>query len=147
MKIEHDAWVVLADGEKALIAQNAGTLFEPKLTIRSVLEAERNPPTHKQGTDRPGRVFGSAGQPRSAVEQTDWHDQAETAFARKVAGELEALGRATDVGSLVLVAAPRALANLRSAMTPELRNRTVSEIDKDLTNHPVAEVEKILAAL
>jgi protein required for attachment to host cells len=139
--------VVLADGQKALIAQNAGTLFEPKLTVRTVLEAERNPATHEQGTDRPGRTFGSAGQPRSAVEQTDWHEQAETAFARKVAGELDALSRATEVGSLVLVAAPRTLANLRTAMTSELRNRTVSEIDKDLTNHPVPEVERILAAL
>jgi len=147
MKIEHEAWVVVADGRKALIAQNEGTLFEPKLAVRKVLESEPNPPTRAQGTDRPGRAHDSTSPSRSAVEQTDWHARAETEFAKTVAEALDGLCKAKEVRGLVLVAAPRTLADLRSAIGPAVRDITVSEVDKDLTNHPIAEVEKILAGL
>lgn len=147
MKIEHNSWVLVADGRKALIAQNVGQLFEPKLEVRKVMEAEPNPPTHVQGTDRPGRSHSSTGPGRSAVGQTDWHDQAETEFAKQVAAALGDLCRDDKVRRLVVVAAPRTLADLRSAMPAAVRERIVGEVDKDLTNHPVSEVEKILAQL
>lgn len=146
MKIEHGAWVAIADGRKALFTQNQGTLFEPKLAIRKVLEADANPPTREHGTDRPGRSHDRVGPGRSAVGQTDWHAQAETAFVKTVAAELERLCRAEKVSSLVLVAAPRALADLRAALPASVRERTTGEVDKDLVNHPIAEVGKLLAA-
>ena len=147
MKIEHDAWVVLADGRKALFAQNVGTPFEPKLARRKVMEAERNPPNREHGTDRPGRSHDRTSPGRSAVEQTDWHARAETEFVKTVAAALDNLCRGEDVRSLVLVAAPRALADLRPALTPAVRGRIAGEVDKDLTNHPLPQVEKILAGL
>jgi len=147
MKIDRDAWIVLADGRKALIAQNVGTPLEPKLAVRNVVEAEPNPATHEQGTDRPGRSYDSSGSRRASFSQTDWHEQAEQEFAKRVAGELDNLSRTNAMRRLVLVAAPRSLAQLRLSLSPAVKDRTVSEIDKDLTNHPVAEVEKILAAL
>lgn len=147
MKIQHDAWIVVADGRKALFTQNVGTPFEPKLTVRKVLEADPNPPTHEQGTDRPGRSHDRTSPGRSAVEQTDWHARAESAFVKKVAAAVDDLCKAEDVRSLVLVAAPRALADLRAALPATARERTVSEVDKDLTNHPLPEVAKILAGL
>src|SRR5688500_3458193 len=109
MKIEHDAWVVIADGRRALITQNIGQLFAPKLEIRERLEAPPNPSTQEQGTDRPGRSFDSTSHRRSGVEQTDWHDQGEAAFLAKVAEHLEKLCQTEKVRRLVLVAAPRAL--------------------------------------
>ncbi len=145
MKIDHEGWVVIADGAKALITQNVGSPFEPKLAIRKVLEAEPNPPTREHGTDRPGRSHDRMSPGRSAVGQTDWHAQAETAFVKSVAAELERLCRSKDVGSLILVAAPRALADLRTALPASVKNRTVGEVDKDLVNHPIAKVEKLLA--
>lgn len=147
MKIQHDGWVVIADGRKALIAQNDGTPLEPKLTIRKVLDGGPNPPTHEQGTDRPGRSHDRTSPGRSAVEQTDWHQRAETDFVKSVSDELDELCRREDVRSIVLVAAPRALADLRASLSPAVRERTVSEVDKDLTNHPLPEVEKVLAGL
>lgn len=147
MKIEHEGWVVLADGLKALFAQNMGTPFEPKLAVRKALEGAPNPPTHEQGTDRPGRSHDRTSPGRSAVQQTDWHARAETAFVKSVAKELDALCSSGNVRSLVLVAAPRALADLRAALSTNVRGLAVAEIDKDLTNHPLPEVEKILAGL
>jgi protein required for attachment to host cells len=130
-----------------LLAQNVGGAFEPKFVVRRVLEGEANPPTRVQGADRPGRSVESSGGRRSAVDQTDWHSQTETRFAKSVADTLAELCRENDVRTFILVAAPKTLADLRACMPAAVRERTVSEIDKDLTNHPVTEVEKILAAL
>jgi protein required for attachment to host cells len=145
MKIERDAWVVLADGRKALFVQNIGTPLEPRLSVRDVIEAPPNPSTSEQGADRPGRSHDSTSPGRSAMEQTDWHDQAETRFAKTV---VEAMTQLVDAkGDIILVAAPRALADIRAALPDAVRGRLVNEVNKDLTNHPLPEIEKILAKL
>jgi protein required for attachment to host cells len=81
------------------------------------------------------------------MEQTDWHPRAEAEFVKTIAKALDDLCRKKDVRSLILVAAPRALADLRNALTPAVRQRTVTEVDKDLTNHPLPDVAKVLAGL
>jgi protein required for attachment to host cells len=45
---------------------------------------------------------------------------------------------------LVIVAPPRALADLRGAIHADVKARIVAEIDKDLTKHPIAEIERHL---
>ena len=147
MKIEHDAWVVIADGRRALITQNAGQLFSPKLEVRDRLEAPPNPSTQEQGTDKPGRNLDSTSHRRSGVEQTDWHDQAESAFLATVADRLEKLCQTEKVRRVVLVAAPRALAVLRAGMPTCVRQKTVAEVDKDYTKHSLPEVERRLGEL
>ena len=47
------------------------------------------PRTRELGTDKPGRAFSSAGSGRSAVAQTDWHDQEEQKFLAKLAARLD----------------------------------------------------------
>jgi protein required for attachment to host cells len=147
MKVAKDSWVVIADGSKALFARNGGPLFEPRLEVQRVLEAEPNPATHEQGADRPGRSFDRASHRRSAVGQTDWHAQAEAEFAKEVAAAIDAHCRAGDIPQFVLIAAPRMLASLREALPPMARERLAAEIDKDLTNHPVPDIEKVLRDL
>lgn len=146
MKIDRDAWVVLADGRKALFARNTGTALEPKLSVRNVLEAPPNPPTSEQGTDRPGRAHDSTSPGRSAMEQTDWHDRAETRFAKSVADRMAELSD-KDRTRIVLVAAPRALADIRAALPDSVRGRVAGEVNKDLTNHALPEIERILEKL
>ena len=51
----------------------------PNLKTKEVLRAA-DAKTHEQGTDAPGRSINSVGARRSAMEQTDWHDQAEQRF-------------------------------------------------------------------
>ncbi len=60
--------------------------------------------------------------------------------------ELERIVRECGVEALVVVAPPRALADLRKAFHPNVKKRIVAEIDKDLTKHPVDQIEKHLAA-
>jgi protein required for attachment to host cells len=101
--------------------------------------------THDLGTDAPGRAFSSVGSGRSAVEQTDWHEQEEHRFLHKLLARLEVAVNAGEAKSLILVAPPRALGVLRQALSTTLRAAVRAEIDKDLVKLPVHEIEKHLA--
>jgi protein required for attachment to host cells len=145
LKIRQGEWVVICDGAKALLLENVGDEMFPNLRTREVYEQE-DPKTHELGTDAPGRSFQSVGTARSAMEQTDWHDQEEGRFLEKLAARLDAAVSAGKVKSFVLAAPPRALGVLRQAYTPGLRRALRAEIDKDLVKLPLHEIEKHLAA-
>ena len=80
LSIQSGEWVVVCDGAKALVLENVGDNKFPNLKTVEVLE-HKDLPTREMGTDAPGRAHGAKGQARSAMEQTDWHDQAEQEFA------------------------------------------------------------------
>jgi protein required for attachment to host cells len=144
LHIDHGDWVVVCDGAKALILENAGDEKFPNLRTRNVYQhADR--PTHELGTDAPGRSHSSNGTARSAMEQTDFHDLAERHFLVELAGKLDAALQAGETRAVTIVASPRALGMIRQAYTPRLRQALRGEIDKDLVKLPVYEIEKHLA--
>ncbi|MEA2975526.1 MAG: hypothetical protein QOF19_1046 [Alphaproteobacteria bacterium] len=145
LKIEQGDWVVVCDGAKALVLENVGDEMFPNLKMREVYEQE-DPMTHEQGTDAPGRSVNSVGSARSAMEQTDWHTQAEQRFLQKLAARLDAAISAGETTSIVLAAPPRALGVIRQAYSQGLRQALHAEIDKDLVKLPVHEIEKYIAA-
>jgi protein required for attachment to host cells len=145
LRIRQGEWVVVCDGAKALVLENVGDEKFPNLRTKEVYQQE-DPPTHEQGTDAPGRSFQSVGTARSAMEQTDWHNQEEERFLVKLAARLDAAVQAGETKSLVIAAPPRALGVLRQAYTHSLRNALRAEIDKDFVKMPVHEIEKHLAA-
>jgi len=141
LAIPHNAMIFVGDGRKALFLRNEGDEKFPNLKTEQVF-AEENPPTHEQGTDRPGRGVESARTHRhSSVEQTDWHHIEEHRFTQRVAAALEHVVRTRDVPALVIVAPPRTLADLRRAFHADVKKRIVAEVGKDLTKHPVGEIE------
>jgi len=144
VNIATGAWVVVCDGGKALILENSGSPAAVKLDTREVCE-HADAPTHQQGTDRPGRVHQSFGNARSAVEQTDWHDEAERVFLESLARRLDAAIAAGETSDLIIIAAPRALGMLRPAYSPAIRQALRGEIDKDYVKVPIREIEKHLA--
>ena len=105
---------------------------------------QKNPATHEQGTDAPGRSFNSVGNRRSAVDQTDWHSKAEAEFLQDLAGRLDAAIGAGEAKSIIIVAPPKALGVLRRAYSPTLRHAVRAELDKDFVRLPVPEIEKHL---
>lgn len=141
--IEQGDWVVVCDGSKALILENIGDEKFPNLQTREVYE-QKNDPTHEQGSDKPGRAINSVGSNRSAMEQTDWHRQAEEEFLQDLAGRLNAALGAGDTRSLIMVAPPRALGMLRQAYSPSVKQALRQEVDKDYVKMPVHEIEKLL---
>src|SRR6185503_2420217 len=145
LKIRQGDWVVVCDGRKALVLENAGDDKFLNLKTREVFD-HPDPKTHELGTDAPGRSFSSVGHGRSSVEQTDWHTQEEERSLRKLDEHLDAEVKAGRAKSILMVAPPRALGVLRPAYSHDLKKAMRTEIDKDLVRMPVHEIEKYLAA-
>jgi protein required for attachment to host cells len=145
LKLHAGDWVVVCDGRKSIILENRGDDVFPNLRMKETTE-HKSPATHTQGTDAPGRSFASRGGVRSAVEQTDWHDEDERAFLVKLAQRIDAAVTAGEVKRLFIVAPPRALGMIRQHYSPATRKAVVAEVDKDLTKTPIHEIEKHFSA-
>jgi protein required for attachment to host cells len=145
LKIRQGDWIVVCDGKKALVMENAGDEKFLDLKTREVFE-HPDAKTSALGTAAPGRSFNSVGNGRSAMEEVDWHEQEEQRFLQKLLDYLNAAVHAGQIKSLMIVAPPRALGVLRQSYSHELRRALRGEIDKDLVKMPVHEIEKHLAA-
>lgn len=139
----YKSWVLVCDGRKALLGENEGDSDAPNLAVRETFE-HPDPPTHDLGTDEPGRVFAGTGERRSAIEPTDFHALAEEEFLRHVAAELNRYVSDGRIGSLILVAPPRALGTLRPLLSPATRKIIGHEFEKDYVRMPLYEVERHL---
>lgn len=144
LQIPFDAWVLVADGRKALLLRNATDEQRPDLKVLKVIEQPDNPKTAEHGTDKPGRTTDAGTGRHSAVEQTDWHDLAERQFAAEVTDAMERHHQDGDFSKLFVVAPARTLAEFRQRFSKELHGTVVAELDKDLTKHPVHEIERVL---
>ena len=135
--------LLVCDGRKALFIRNGGPAGKPAFEVEREMHETGASHTADLGADEPGRL-GNAFGPRSSIEGTDWHQAAEDAFVRRAVDAFTALCDANDVREVVLVAPPRALATIRKIASKGLHDRVIGEIDKDLTKHPVQEIEKIV---
>lgn len=142
-KLPAGVWVVVCDGRKALILENTGDADYPDLRMRET-ETQDASSTAQLGADRPGRVHQSANSRRSAMEETDRHDEAEKAFVTDLVRRLDAALHANEVEALVIVAPPRALGVMRKAYSGRLKAALHAEIAKDLTTVPVHKIESHL---
>ena len=103
--------------------------------------AERYPPssTQRRWVDRELRAllgeFRDQRVRRGTVE--DRAEAAELLKKRALANEFE---------SLIVVAPPKTLGELRKHYHKEVSRRLIGELDKDLTGHPVPDIEKALNA-
>src|SRR5262249_15630666 len=82
VKVPWESWVVVCDGAKALILQNAGDAEILNLQVRQAFE-QRDEPDREIGADKPGRSHQPDGVGGSAVEETSWHEQAEEDFLKE----------------------------------------------------------------
>lgn len=140
-------WVAVADGEKAVILQNDDTDGNPMLRVLDVREID-NPPSRDQAASRPGRMNdGRAGSVRkSAFADTDFHQLAKEQFAKDFAARLNRAALANAFDRIVVIAPPPTLGELRAQYHADLKKRIVGEIDRDLTKHPVEDIERQVAA-
>lgn len=145
VRLDHDIWVLVADGEKALFLRNEGDDKYPHLEVFREVH-EENPSTHDQGTDRPGRFQDGTQVHRSAVQETDWHRIEKARFAKEIADRLYKMAHRNDFKKIVLVAPPVVLGELRKDLHKEVADKVTAEVPKTLTNHTVEEMEKVLQA-
>jgi protein required for attachment to host cells len=156
MQIPHNGHVLVIDGKKMIFLRNEGDADYPNLQVESHREQE-NPKDSDQGRSEPGRTFSSnrgdprtggygstVGAARSAYSETDFHQQQEDDFAHQAADMLKRKALANEFETLVVVAPPKLLGELRKHYHKEVERRIVGEVAKDLTGVPVPEIEKIL---
>lgn len=133
MKIPHNAQIAIANGERFLLMRNAGQAFEPRL--EKVDELDLLLTNFSAGV----RHQDPAGQ-RSGSTDID-----ELAHGAAIAEWLNARALKGELGEIVVAADPRTLGQIRQHYHKETEARVVGEVDKDLTNLPIPEIEKVLA--
>lgn len=142
VRLPSGAWVLVADGKKALLLVNRGDAEYPDLRIEQTVEAPANPPTGEQGSDRPGRTRTMLLSRRSAVGQTDWHRMSEARFAADV---VERLFAHATPPALVLAAPPAFLAQLRKRLPKPAKANLLADFNRDLTHLTVHDIERTIA--
>jgi len=145
MQIPHDSVVLVADGRKSLFFRNQGDADFPNLQVEDK-QVQDNPAHHEQASDTAGMSMKTKDGRGGSMEEVDFHQQEENRFAADMAAMLKARALSNDYESLVVVAPPRTLGELRRHYHKEVEKRLVAEVPKDLVNVPVPEIEKILQA-
>ncbi|MGB3472448.1 MAG: host attachment family protein [Erythrobacter sp.] len=144
MKIATGTLVLALDGSKMQLFRNQGDTRSPVLQLLAS-EKNENPRSSSQGSDRPGRSFSSASPRRSAMSETDLHEQAERDFARSAIKILDQYKSNAGAGVIVL-AAPRVLGEFRECCPDRLKSEILAEIDKDVVNHTPEQIVSIVAS-
>lgn len=145
MRVPHNSFVLVADGKKSLFFRNDGDGDFLNLVVEHK-DIHENPKDGDQKSDAPGSVHSRVGTARSAMEEVDFHQLEEDRFAAETAALLKERALRNGFDSLIVVAPPKTLGELRKHYHKEVERRIVGEIAKDLTGHPVEEIERILSA-
>lgn len=132
MKLPKGTTIAVADGEKLTLYRNAGD--EAGLKLAPKEHADVDSDSHGSGSRQ-----NSSGNPDASQSREDDFSSGIVDMLNK--GVLE--GRIDD---LVIVAAPRALGEMRKHYHKALTARLRGEISKDLTGHSMAEVETAIEA-
>jgi protein required for attachment to host cells len=140
-------WILIADGARARIFANLGPGKGIAPVEGGVLKGD-HAPSRDLASDRPGRTFESADVMRHAIDPAqDPHRELKRAFAGRIASLIEERLAENAFDRLVLVAPPVTLGDLRSALSKSVKERVSAELDNDLTNTPIEELPKHLAAI
>ncbi|SEM51026.1 Protein required for attachment to host cells [Sphingomonas gellani] len=143
MHVPHNACVLVADGRKMLFFRNDGDSEYPNLKVEHA-EEQSNPADRDQKTDAAGGASSTQGAAGGNMAEVDFHQQEEDRFAAQAADLLKRRALSNDFETLIIVAPPRTLGELRKHYHKEVERRVSGELAKDLTNHPVDEIEKAL---
>lgn len=137
-------WYVIADGGRArFVERDERGAYR---TVLSFVAADMHKRTRDLGLDRPARVKESANSARHAVEpRRDLHEAAKEDFIALVAQEIEAGHGRDQFDSLVLVAPPGVLTELKNNLGKPLATLVVGDLQKDLTKVPDHDLTEHLA--
>lgn len=131
MLLPHGTVIALVDGQHLELYRNAGNEAEPDLTPLPAPRLDE----HNHGSG--GRHYSSAGNP-------DEHRQAEDGHAAGVAAWLNGEVLAHRIDTLVVMADPRTLGELRRHYHSMTGKAVLKEYHKNLIGRPA---ERIIAAL
>ncbi len=143
MPLANNALVLVTDGRKMLFLRNEGDQNQIDLRVERHRERD-DAPDRDLGTDTAGRVFQSGTTGRSAYEETDFHQLEEDRWAHEAAEAINKRALTNDFAALAIVAPPKTLGELRKKLHKEAEKRVVVEIAKEMTGHPIEDIEKLI---
>ncbi|MFP7672812.1 host attachment protein [Marivita sp. S0852] len=138
--LPQNAWVLVADSEKALFLINRGDDQDMNLDVLRK-EEQDNPQAQDWAANRPGRFNDGPSVQRSAVDDTDWHELEKERFAKDLADRLYKHAHKGEFDALAIVASRVVLSALRDEMHQEVAQKVILDVPKVLTNHPLDEIE------
>lgn len=133
MQIPQNTVIAVADGAKLSLFQNNGTAQNVKLTALPAEEIDSS-------------KIASGARHQSSAANPDDSQQEEDGFGSGVTDMLNRQVLDGKIGSLVIIAAPRTLGEMRKGYHKQLSAVLIGELDKDLTGHSVQDIEKALEA-
>lgn len=132
MKVPHKAHVALIDGTRFVLMRNMGQPFEPQLEFVSDLDLEL---TNFSAAVRNQDTASPRGDGAQLDDLAHGAAAAEWLNARALDGQIE---------SLVVVAEPKVLGELRRHVHPALAAKIAGELAKNLVGRPGPDIEKAL---
>jgi len=145
MQVSHNACVLIADGRKMMFLRNEGDAIHPHLVVEHAEELS-NPSDQDQKSDAAGRSGMMSRRGQNSFEESDFHQIAEDRFAGDAAELLKQRALSGSFESLIVVAPPRTLGELRKHYHASVSDRLAGEIHKDLTGHSMSDIEAALVA-
>ena len=138
-------WIVAADGKRAVFYENHG-VGKGVQPLSELNERHDVPRSHDMMSDRQGQTHGGPGTSGSGamLARNDPHEFEEKRFEEHVAKELDAAAQAKRFDRLIIVAPPRALGNIRNALSKHTRDLVIAEYDKDLTKSSIPDLAEHL---
>ena len=133
MQIPKGATVAVLDGQKLSLFHNTGDEANPTLKASPV-------PTIN--TDNKS---GGVGHPSSSANPAD-SQQDEDGFTAGIADLLNKQAIEGKTKDLIVIAAPRALGEMRKHYHKALEAKLLGEISKDLTGHSISDIESAIQA-
>ena len=125
-------WVLVAESSRAKVYKVNGRL-SPITEIGAMVHPECRMHEGDLVSDSAGSDGGSVGQGRHVIDsKVSAKDHESQAFARELAGYLENARTSGNFDSLVLVAPPAFLGNLRSILSKEVMSMVSRQVDKNL---------------
>jgi len=145
MQVSHNACVLVADGRKMMFLRNEGDAAHPHLVVEHAEELN-NPSDQDQKTDAAGRAGTMTGRGQNSFDEGDFHQMAEDRFAGDAAELLKQRALSGSFESLIVVAPPHTLGELRKHYHVSVSDKLAGEIHKDLTGHSMSDIEAALIA-
>jgi len=130
MNLPKGTTVAVADGAKLALFTNTGDEANLKLS-----------PASHGGIDSDNQGSGSR---QNSSGNPDDSQANEDNFAAGIVDLLNKNVLANKIDGLVIIAAPRALGEMRKHYHKTLSAKLLGEISKDLTGHPIADIESAI---
>ncbi len=145
MPLANNALVLVTDGRKTLFFRNQGDVNQ--IDLRTEAHDERADASDgEMKTDSAGTNAQSHGYGRPSYEETDFHQLEEDRWAKQAAEEVNRRALTNDFDALAIIAPPKTLGELRKQLHKEAARRVVCEIPKEMTGHPISDIEALLVS-